>query len=114
MDDLVEQIAAVTGLDRATARTGLGILVGFVAREAPAEKVAAVIGKLPGARALADEYNAGSSGLLGVFNDLTGAGLGLTEIQAVATGFAAYARQEAGDADVDAIIGAIPGLNQFI
>ena len=114
MDELVDQIAAGTGLDRAVAKKAVGIIVGFLGREGPADKVATMIDKLPGARALADENRRGSGGLLGVFNDLAGAGLGMTEIQAVASAFLAYAKTKIGEREVDDVVRGIPGLGQFI
>ena len=51
---------------------------------------------------------------MGVFNDLTAAGLGMGEIQGVARAFVGYAREKAGAAAVDRIVGAIPGLGQFV
>lgn len=114
MDELVDQIAASTGLDRAVAKKAVGIIVGFLGREGPADEVNMMIDKLPGARALADVSGVGSGGLLGVFNDLAGAGLGMTEIQAVASAFLNFAKTKLGDQEVDAVVRGIPGLNQFI
>jgi hypothetical protein len=114
MDELVDQIAAKTGLDHAAARKAVGIIVSFLRREGPADKVDSMIDKLPGARALADESGAGSGGLLGVFNDLAGTGLGMTEIQAVASAFLNFAKAKLGDQEVDGVIRGIPGLNQFV
>ncbi len=51
---------------------------------------------------------------MGVFNDLSSAGLGLGAVQQVAGNFVAYARKKAGDAEVDAVVSAIPGLSQFV
>jgi hypothetical protein len=49
-----------------------------------------------------------------VFNDLTGAGLNMSQMQAVVMTFVQRAKTEAGDAPVDAVIRAIPGLGQFV
>jgi len=114
MDELVDQIVAATGLDRAAARKAVGIIIGFLNREGPADKVKELIDKLPGARALADENSGASGGLMGVFNDLTGAGLGFAEIQSVASAFISFARAKLGDREVDAVVRAVPGLASFI
>lgn len=114
MDELIDQIATKTGLDLAIARKAVGIIVGFLSREGPTDKVATLIDKLPGARALADETRGGSGGLLGVFNDLAGAGLGMTEIQAVASSFLTFAKAKIGEREVDEVVRGIPGLGQFI
>jgi hypothetical protein len=69
---------------------------------------------LPGARDLATETGGGSGGLMGVFGDLTAAGLAMGDIQGVAGALVEYARAKAGPAKVDAVVTAIPGLGQFI
>jgi hypothetical protein len=42
------------------------------------------------------------------------AGLGMGEIRSVAHEVIAYAREKAGDEDLDGIIDAIPGASQFL
>ena len=114
MDELFAEIATTIGLDPAVARKAVGVIADFVRHEAPADTVAALFDKLPGARALADENAQGSGGLFGLLNDLTGAGLGMGEIQSVAIAFVAFAKAKAGAKDVDAVIAAIPALGQFM
>jgi hypothetical protein len=114
MDELIAKIAADAGIDPALARKALAIIVNFLSREAPADHAEALLDKLPGARELAGEASGGGGGIMGAFNDLSAVGLGLGAVQQVVGGFVAYAREKAGDADVDAVIGAIPGLNQFV
>jgi hypothetical protein len=114
METIVEDIAAATGIDRVEAEKALGIIVGFIAREAPADKVAALFDKLPGARLFADTNPGSGDGLLGVFNDLALAGLGINEMQAVVLTFVKIAKADAGAEPVDAVIAAIPGLGQFL
>jgi hypothetical protein len=114
METIVEDIAAATGVDRAEAEKAIGIIVGFIAREAPADKVEALFEKLPGARLLADANPGSGDGLLGVFNDLASAGLGINEMQAVVLTFVKIAKADAGAAPVDEVVAAIPGLSQFL
>jgi hypothetical protein len=114
MDEIIDQIAAKTGIDRAVARKAVGIVIGFLQREGPPETVPALIEKLPGAGALADQYGGAGSGLFGVFNDLTAAGLGMGEIQAVTREFMLLAKAKVGEREVDQVISAIPGLGQFV
>ena len=92
----------------------IGIIINFLGREGPPEKVQAIIDKLAGARALADENAGASGGLLGVFNDLTAAGLGMAQVQVVAREFVNFAKAKVGEADVNVVINAIPGLSQFM
>ena len=113
MDELIEKIAAEAGIDPALARKALAIIVNFLSREAPTAQ--ALLDKLPGASELAGEASGGGGGgIMGVFNDLSSAGLGLGAVQQVTGNFVAYARTKAGDAEVDAVVNAIPGLNQFV
>jgi hypothetical protein len=51
---------------------------------------------------------------MGVGSRLMSAGLGMGEIRAVGREFIAYARENAGDEDLDGIIDAIPGASQFL
>jgi hypothetical protein len=111
---LIDEVADAAGVGRAEAEKAVAIIAAFIAREAPADKVEALFGKLPEARRLASLHPGGSTGLLGVFNDLTGAGLGMGDIQAVAMAFVQSAKREAGEPAVDAVIRAIPGLGQIL
>jgi hypothetical protein len=114
MDQLIADVAAKAGVSAAVARKALAIIVAFLAREAPADKASALLDKLPGARELAAESTAKGSGLMGVFGDLTGAGLGMGGVQTTARSFVAYARSKAGDQAVSDVVRAIPGLSQFV
>ncbi len=114
MDELVEDIASKTGLGRPAVEKALGIIISFLERTGPAEKVTPMIDKLPGARALADTYGSRANGLFAVFNDLSGAGLGLGQVQTVVGAFVAFAKAKIGDTEVDAVIRSIPGAGQFL
>ncbi len=114
MDELIARIATEAGIDPALARKALAIIINFLAREAPPDHARAMLDSIPGARELAGEASGGGSGIMGVFNDLSSAGLGLGGVQRVASSFVAYAREKSGDAEVDAVVNSIPGLNQFV
>jgi hypothetical protein len=114
MDQLIAEVAAKAGVPVAVARKAMAIIVNFIAREAPADKANPVLDRLPGARDLAKESTARSSGIMGVFNDLTSAGLGMNGVQQAARMFIAHARAKAGEKEVDAVIRSIPGLSQFV
>lgn len=115
MDELVAKIAAATGVDPETARKAAIIILKFLVKEGPADKVGLLVDALPGAReAMAANPLGGSSGIMGAFNDLTAAGLGMGDIQGAARTFGEFAREKAGNAAVDAVVGAIPGLGQFV
>jgi hypothetical protein len=114
MDQLIADIAAKTGVDQSAARQAVAIILGFLSREGPPDKIDALIDGLPGARELAAEAPAGGSGIMGVFNDLSGAGLGLGDIQKATREFATFAKTKVGDAAVNDVVRAIPGLSQFV
>ena len=115
MDELVTRISTSTGVDPAVARKAVVIILKFLLAEGPPDKVAFLVDALPGAReAVAGARNGGSNGIMGVFNDLTAAGLGMGDIQGVARVFGTFAREKAGDTAVNDVVGAIPGLSQFV
>jgi hypothetical protein len=115
MDELFGEITAATGVSTETARRSAAIILAFIAHEAPAAATGPLFDRLPGARDLAAEAGPSSGGgVFGVFNDLTGAGLGMAEIQLAALTFLNFARAKAGAREVDAVVASIPGLDQFI
>jgi hypothetical protein len=122
MDELVDQVAGEVGIARPVADRAVGIILDFLATEGPADAVKALLERLPGgaeAAAAAHEEGGGAlfgagGGLMGVGSRLMSAGLNMSEIQGVTRALMAYARDKAGDEDVNAIVDSIPGLSQFI
>jgi hypothetical protein len=120
MEELVDQVVGNVGIDRAIAERAVGIILDFLATEGPDDKVQALLGHLPGAtEAIASARAEGggglfASGIMGVGSRLMSAGLDMGEIQGVTRELIAYARDKAGDHDVNAIVDAIPGLSQFV
>ncbi|HSR76591.1 MAG TPA: DUF2267 domain-containing protein [Xanthobacteraceae bacterium] len=122
MSELVDRIAANVGLDRAVAEKAIGIILDFLSKEGPADKVSALIARLPGSEALLqaarDEDNGGlfggMGGIMGVGARLMGAGLDMGQIQAVTGELMAYSRERGVGDTLGEIAGAIPGLGQFI
>src|SRR5215831_17277988 len=122
MDELVDQVVGNVGIERPVAERAVGIILDFLATEGPTETVTGLLERLPGAAEAVASARAeggggslaGSGGIMGVGSRLMSAGLGMSEIQGVTRELIAYARDKAGDRDVDAIVDAIPGLSQFI
>jgi hypothetical protein len=122
MDELVDQIVGNVGIERPVAERAVGIILDFLATEGPADKVQALLGRLPGATeaiaaARAEGGNGlfgGMGGIMGVGSRLMSVGLDMGEIQGVTRELIAYARDKAGDHDLNGIVDAIPGLSQFI
>lgn len=118
MDELIGRLVADVGLDRNAAETAVGIILDFLAKEGPTDKVQLVVAKLPGAEALmqkaASDGGGGMGGVMGAGMRMMGAGLSMGQVQAVTRQFIAYAREKVGENELGEIVGAIPGLAQFV
>jgi hypothetical protein len=118
MDELIGRLVADIGVDRNAAETAVGIILDFLAKEGPTDKVQLVVAKLPGAEALmqkaASDGGGGMGGVMGAGMRMMGAGLSMGQVQAVTRQFIAYAREKVGEDELGEIVGAIPGLAQFV
>ena len=120
MNELVGRLVAKVGIERGVAEKALGIILDFLRKEGPTDKVQALIDRLPGAEALlAQQSDAGSGifsmgGIMGAGTKMMAAGLSMSQVQGVTRETIAYARDMIGDDAVGEIVGAIPGLSQFV
>ncbi|MGB6349280.1 MAG: DUF2267 domain-containing protein [Pseudolabrys sp.] len=120
MDELIERLVAQVGVERGAAEKAVGIILDFLRKEGPNDKVQALIDKLPGADALlAKQPDAGGGmfslgGIMGAGTKMMAAGLSMGQVQSVTRETISYAREKIGDDAVGEIVGAIPGLSQFI
>jgi hypothetical protein len=118
MDELIGRLVADVGVDRAAAETAVGIVLDFLSKEGPADKMQLLLAKLPGAEALmqkaASESSGGMGGVMGAGMRMMGAGLSMGQVQGVSRQFIAFAREKVGEDEVGQIVGAIPGLAQFV
>ena len=116
MDELIGRLVADVGVDRNAAETAVGIILDFLAKEGPTDKVQLVVAKLPGAEALMQKAASGGGmgGVMGAGMRMMGAGLSMGQVQAVTRQFIAYAREKVGEDELGEIVGAIPGLAQFV
>ena len=124
MDELIARLVADIGIDRATAEKAVGIILDFLVKEGPADKVQPLLAKLPGAEALmqktASEGDAGGmmagamGGVMGAGMRMMSAGLSMGQVQSVTRAVIAYTREKAGEDAVGEIVAAIPGLAQFV
>jgi hypothetical protein len=111
------------------AEKAIGMMLGFLQREADDGAVARMIEAIPGATELVAQFNgegSGGGGLLGglmasfgggvmaLGQQLMAQGLGMGEITALAKETMAVAREHAGDEVVDTVIASVPGLSQFV
>jgi len=120
MDELIGQLAAKAGIDRAVAEKTVGIVLGFLHKEGPADEVQALIDQIPGAEAAiaASSSNSGFSSLMGgglmaLGTKLMALGLGMSEIQNIAREFFRFGRDKIGGDQMGEIISGTPGLSQF-
>jgi hypothetical protein len=118
MDELVGRLVADIGIDRAAAEKAVGIILAFLVKEGPADKVQPLLAKLPGAEALIANAKGNGGGMMGgvmgAGMQMMSAGLSMGEVQSVARAVLAYSREKIGEDAVGEIVAAIPGLSQFI
>ena len=124
MDELIARLVADVGIDRATAEKAVGIILEFLVKEGPADKVQPLLAKLPGSEAVmqkaASESDTGSmmagamGGVMGAGMRMMSAGLSIGQVQSVTRAVIAYTREKAGEDAVGEIVAAIPGLAQFV
>jgi hypothetical protein len=123
MDELVARVSQAVGISADVARKSIGIILAFLRKEGPQAEVEQLIAALPGAEsaiAAAGETGGGLMGMLGgggimaLGGQLMGAGLSMGEMQALGRELFAYGREKAGEDVMGAIVGAVPGLSQFV
>lgn len=120
MEELIARITANVGTDADKAEKAVGLILGFLQKEAPADKVAALIAAIPGAEeAIANAGKGGflsnlMGGVMGLGSQLMGMGLGMGEISGISKETIGYAREKLGSGPVDEVVNAIPGLSQFV
>lgn len=122
MDELIARLVADVGIDRCAAEKSVAIILDFLVKEGPADKVQPLLAKLPGAvNLLTRSANAGGGfmngmmgGVMGAGMRMMSAGLSMSEAQNVARTVLAYAREKAGNEAIGEVGAAIPGLAQFV
>ncbi|WOC15249.1 DUF2267 domain-containing protein [Pseudochrobactrum sp. MP213Fo] len=120
MEELITRITNNVGVDSATAEKAIGLILAFLEKEGPQDKVGALIAGIPGAQALIAAADKGGflsnmmGGVMGLGSKLMSAGLGMGEISGVAKETIAFAKEKAGAQTVDDVVNSIPGLGQFI
>ncbi len=132
MQDLIARITENVGIDAALAEKAVGMILGFLQREAADGPVAEMINAIPGGAELVAQFNGegsegggglmgslmgaigGGGGVMALGQQLMGAGLGMGEITGVAKQTIAFAKEHAGEDVVDQVVQSIPGLSQFV
>lgn len=133
MDELIARIVAKVGIDEATAREAVAIILRFIEKDGDTEKVAPLIDAIPGSREFLAEHATGEeqqSGLFGglgnmlgglggamgamaALNQLTSAGLDIDQVKGTAGEIVTFAKEKTDPQQVDAAISSIPGLSQI-
>ncbi|MDK1375636.1 MULTISPECIES: hypothetical protein [unclassified Sinorhizobium] len=130
MSELVTRVAENVGIEPATAEKAVGMILGFLQREAAEGPVARMIEAIPGAPELVAQYNGegsngggllgglmsaiGGGGVMALGQQLMSQGLGMGEITSLAKETIAFAKEKAGDEIVDEVVASVPGLSQFV
>jgi hypothetical protein len=120
MSELIDRVVSQVGIDRAVAEKSVGIILDFLSKEGPADKVQALLARLPDHQALVGAASGdggmlgGMGGIMGVGARLMGSGLDMSQIQSVIRALMAYCNDKGAGNDLKDIAAAIPGLSQFI
>ncbi len=127
MDELIARVSAAIGVDAGVAKTAIGLVLGFLQKEAPDGPVSDFLDKVAGAREAIDAAEAsggesgglgglmgGMGGLMGLAGKLNAAGLDMGQIQKLGREIFAYAETIVGKEKVQEIANSIPGLSQFV
>lgn len=129
MNELVSRVADKVGIAPDVAEKAVGMMLGFLQREADDGAVARMIESIPGAAELVAKFNGEGTGgggfLSGIMSSmgggvmalgqqLMGLGLGMGEITSLARETIAVAREHAGSDTVDQVVNSVPGLSQFV
>lgn len=126
IDELVQRVAAAAGVDAGLAEKAVGMIFAFLKKEAPAESYATLTDALPGVEGLAAASSGGGGlmgsmmgmmgggGVMGLGAQMMGAGLSMGQIQSISKEVFAFGREKAGEDAMGQIVGAIPGLAQFV
>ncbi len=110
--ELIGRLVADVGDARAATEMAVGVILDFLVKEGPADKMRPRLAKLPGAALLAQKAASESGGGMGGNMRMMGAGLSMG--QGMTRQFMAYAREKVGEDEVDDIVGASPSLAQFV
>jgi hypothetical protein len=125
MQDVLNRIAAETGLTPEKAMEAVGHILNYMKNEATDPAVETMIAETPGAEAAMASAGGGGGGLMGsvmgafgggimaLGAKLMGMGLDMGQIRMIATELVTYAKANAGAETVDRVIATTPGLSQF-
>ncbi|QFU15964.1 DUF2267 domain-containing protein [Microvirga thermotolerans] len=125
MEELIARVTEKTGLEASVARKAIGLILAFLRKEGPANEVNQLIAALPGAEEAIAQAGGGGGGLMGMMGAMGGgvmalggqlmsAGVSMGQMQPLGRELFAYGREKAGEDVMGPIVGAVPGLSQFV
>ncbi|MFL5006193.1 MAG: DUF2267 domain-containing protein [Microvirga sp.] len=125
MEELLARVTQATGLDAQTATRAIGIILNFLRKEGPPAEVDQLLTAMPGSETAMEAGADGGGGLMGMIGgmgggvmalggQLMGAGVSMGQMQPLGHELFAFGREKAGEDVMGAIVGAIPGLSQFV
>jgi hypothetical protein len=93
------------------ARKSVIVMIRFLVREAPPQRIRELIDQMPGAREViaTDNTEVAGGGLLDVCNDLAAVGVSMFKVHSVASALVTFAREKVGAAAVDEVVAAVVG-----
>jgi hypothetical protein len=122
MEELLQRIVAKVGIDESVAKSAVSVIMSFLHKEGPSEKVEQLAGQIGGEDLLSQSGSDADSmldgimggGAMAVLGELQGLGLDMGEIQGVTQETISFAKEKGGEDLVNEIVSAIPGLSQFV
>ena len=135
MENLIARVAAAAHTTPETARQAVALIIDFLKREGPEDAIHTLMTEAPALGAIAATAHGaggegmgatlkglmgtgsgamGGGGLMALGGQLMSLGLSMDQIQAVGKQVIAHAREVAGDDVVGEIVGAIPGLSNYV
>ncbi len=126
MDDLIARLVARHKVNEETARDLVVIVLQYLEREAPQDKLAPILAAhpwIPEALAAAgpervatpaERHFGGMGRLMEVADRMMAHGLTMSEVQSTVRDTVDFAREHAGNDAVDALVCSIPGLRQVV
>ena len=123
MDELISRLVANVGVDRVQPRRPLPSCSNFSARRVRPTRCRPCSSGMPGAIELMEAQGGVDAsgggmfalgGIMGAGTKMMAAGLSMGQVQGVARETLAFAREKAGEDTVGEIVGAVPGLSQFV
>lgn len=128
MEELINRVVTNVGLEPAVAEKAIGMILGFLQKNGPDAEVATMFQAMPGSAELAAAHAGeggggimggimgmmGGGGVMGLGQQLMSEGIGMGQIGTLSKEVFAYAQEHVGEDTMGAIVGAIPGLSQFV